>query len=118
MSLPPSPALPRTPLLQLGLFGECAVLTGFHVVSAHTRVLASGREVFVSEHTRWNRGRTHRIPSPRTTTSVPPNQPGLFDHLPQSLDTPLPSGTTETHWGDEIEVFPGAVQLPLWRKTP
>lgn len=48
---------------QLGLFGERDKPLPMHVVSAHTRLLADGSEVFVGEHLRWNRGRqeTHRV---------------------------------------------------------
>jgi hypothetical protein len=42
----------------MALFGGENVLVGLHVVSAHTRMLGDGSEVFVGEHLRWNRGRT------------------------------------------------------------
>ena len=118
MSLPPLPARSRTQLIQLGLFGDCTEAAEMHVVSAHTRLLHDGTEVFVAEHTRWNRGRTHRVPKPRTRKKDPigSDQPSLFCWQKEQLDRTLPSEATDGHWGDEVEVFPGAVQLPLWRR--
>ena len=54
--------------------------SGYHVVSAHSRVLADGSEVFVGEHLRWNRGRKSQpsAPAPRRM-EVPAEQLGLFD---------------------------------------
>jgi hypothetical protein len=78
--------------VQLGLFGGCAEVAGMHVVSAHTRVKPDGNEVFVSEHLRWSLGRraplrgARALPAPRAGAAMP-----------------------------EVELFPGAFQLPLWR---
>jgi hypothetical protein len=58
-----------------GLAPELAV----HRVQAHSRVLADGTSVFVAEHLRWNRGRTHRVPRPRLPEQPEPGQLGLFD---------------------------------------
>ena len=76
--------------VQLGLFGGCAEVAGMHVVSAHTRVQADGNEVYVSEHLRWSLGR--RAPRPER-----PGAPRAGPAMP------------------EIELLPGAFQLPLWR---
>ena len=72
----PNPA----PQIQLGLFAGCAEVADTHVVSAHTRQLADGTEVFVGEHLRWNGGR--QLPRMQGTARGPapvPEQPGLFD---------------------------------------
>lgn len=66
--------------VQLGLFGGCAEVAEMHVVSAHSRTLADGSEVFVSEHLRWSRGalpgrRVVRRPEPRL------DHPDLFDRV-------------------------------------
>ncbi len=92
-----------SPSIQLGLFGK-ATVADHHVVSAHTRVLADGTEVFVGEHLRWNRPRRPRGPRrPRPAPATDPRQGDLFaPALPWELD--------------EVEVWPGAWQLPLWRR--
>jgi hypothetical protein len=59
--------VPQYPV-QMGLFGGFNQLAGLHVVDAHTRVLADGTQVYVSEHLRWNRGRQ----GPRSTTASDP----------------------------------------------
>lgn len=51
--------------VQLGMFGVANTIAGAHVVQAHTRVLASGEEVFVGEHLRWNRARSAARAAPR-----------------------------------------------------
>ena len=48
---------PRRPV-QLGMFAGYEPVPEMHVVAAHTRLLSDGSEVFVSEHLRWNRGKT------------------------------------------------------------
>ncbi|MEZ4320503.1 MAG: hypothetical protein R3F61_23685 [Myxococcota bacterium] len=91
--------------VQLGLFGGTSTIDGMHVVAAHTRVRADGTEVFVAEHLRWNRGRQAR-PMPMFPKAPPRSdqQPLLFG--PQS------------HCLEEVEVWPGAWQLPLWPAEP
>lgn len=70
--------------VQLGMFGVPSTLAGSHVVAAHTRLLASGDEVFVGEHVRWNRGRSAGQPAPSPSRrAAPPTadddvQPSLF----------------------------------------
>ncbi len=91
--------------IQLGLFG-CGEVAGTHVVSAHTRVLPDGTQVFVSEHLRWDRGRS--APAPRDSRRKGPrndDHPSLF----------APRLGPEM---DEVELFPGAYQLPLWPTRP
>lgn len=107
----------RPVYVQLGLFGGCAEIAGMHVVSAHTRTLPDGSEVFVGEHVRWNRGRQPRpLPSVRRAPT-PDDHPCLFDllHLeppqPPSRQPPSPQPTLPVV---EIEIFPGAWQLPLF----
>jgi hypothetical protein len=91
--------------VQLGLFGGCAEVAGMHLVSAHTRVLADGTEVQVTEHLRWDRGRqARRPPSLRRAAVADDEHPSLFD----------PPRRPMVHM-EEVEVFPGAYQLPLWR---
>ena len=69
--------------VQLGLFAGCAEVADMHTVSAHTRLMSDGSEVFVGEHLRWNGGRrAHRAARfvRRAFLSPPsPDQPGLFD---------------------------------------
>ncbi len=66
---------------QLGLFGEDDVFGDMHLVSAHTRQLEDGSEVFVGEHMRWNRGQQPaRAPAPRSRPVII-GQPGLFEAI-------------------------------------
>jgi hypothetical protein len=104
--------------IQLGLFGGYAEVAGTHVVAAHTRLLSDGSEVFVSEHLRWNQGRQHRGP-PSVRRAPPPgdDHPSLFDRPPPPTPERQPShgcGPRNAPRMEEIEVFPGAFQLPLW----
>jgi hypothetical protein len=64
--------------VQMGLFGGDSEIAGFHVVTAHTRVLADGSEVFVGEHLRWNRGRTPERTSPEGGADESVDQLALF----------------------------------------
>lgn len=93
---------------QLGLFAGCDETPGVHTVAAHTRILHDGTEVFVAEHLRRNR--------PRRPRSLPPLKgPPPTDH-PTLFDLPFrPAPTARPAWVmEEIEVLPGAFQLPLW----
>ena len=65
--------------VQPDLFGGPSELEDFHVVTAHTRQLADGTEVFVGEHLRWNRG-TGRAPRPHGAPGPAPetDQIALF----------------------------------------
>lgn len=56
--------------IQLGLFGRATVVEATHVVAAHIRLLPSGGTTVVSEHVRWNRGRTDGPTTPRRKASV------------------------------------------------
>ena len=90
MEARPGPALtsPSAIHIQLGLFGPAEVV-GMHVVSAHSRTLDDGSEVFVGEHVRWNRGRQHRpTPPPPERRATPPTE--------------------------DVEEIPDAGQLRLW----
>lgn len=84
MKVPP-PSLLRGPTMttpvpvQLGLFGGCAEIADMHVVSAHTRNLADGSEVFVGEHFRWNRGRLGPRVVGARQVEPPADHPLLFD---------------------------------------
>ncbi len=104
-----------TPIhIQLGLFGGFSEIAGTHVVSAHTRALSDGTEVFVGEHLRWNRGRSqgHTTGRRRSSCTPPDAEPSLFDALrPPSTPPPVPA---PSHHMEEVELYPGAVQLPLW----
>lgn len=60
--------------VQLGMLGVASKLEDTHVVAAHTRVLASGEEVFVGEHVRWNRGRSERPSSSPRRRSEPADE--------------------------------------------
>lgn len=64
--------------VQMGLFGGDNALVGLHLVSAHTRLLADGSEVFVGEHLRWNRGRTGVRRGPRPVGAPDDAQIPLF----------------------------------------
>lgn len=72
----------RDAAVQMGMFGVPSTLAGSHVVAAHTRTLASGEEVFVAEHVRWNRSGRESVPAPprraRVTETVDADQIGLF----------------------------------------
>ncbi len=69
------------------MFGLAPTLA-IHRVRAHSRVLADGTSVFVGEHLRWSRGRTHRVSRPRLPDTPPPGQLGLFDDALDEPDTP------------------------------
>ncbi|MCB9679755.1 MAG: hypothetical protein H6737_31910 [Alphaproteobacteria bacterium] len=88
--------------VQLGLFGGTGTIEGTHLVAAHSRILADGTEVYVAEYRRWNRGRQAYVPAgmPRSPRPRDADQPGLFDRPP--------------HVMEELEMWPGAWQLPLW----
>ncbi|MCA9491793.1 MAG: hypothetical protein KC621_17800 [Myxococcales bacterium] len=60
--------------IQLAMFGAPSEVVGLHVVSAHTRQLANGNEVFVGEHVRWNRGQ--RAPRENSTPHHDPPAAG------------------------------------------
>lgn len=67
--------------IQLAMFGAPAEVVGLHVVSAHTRLLADGNEVFVGEHVRWNRGTRGPRPAEGSAARFEPpasGQLGLF----------------------------------------
>ncbi|MEO0603668.1 MAG: hypothetical protein AAF211_19680 [Myxococcota bacterium] len=101
-----STAIPLEPFVssptssQLGIFGATSHRDA-HVVSAHTRVRANGTVVHVGEHMRWNGKKgPRRIPEPSVEAA---------------LDAQADLFLTPFHL-DEIEQFPGAWQLPLWRR--
>lgn len=87
---------------QIGLFtSDVDEVLDMHLVSAHERLQADGTSVFVSEHLRWNRGRTERPSRPRPTwTPVPAGQLSMFtrpapstpdDSPPRPADDAMPS---------------------------
>ncbi|TNE86521.1 MAG: hypothetical protein EP330_22545 [Deltaproteobacteria bacterium] len=87
--------------VQLGLYGGTTELTDFHVVAAHTRVLADGSTTFVAEHLRWNRGRqAPRARVPRTPTPDE-RHPSLFgapspvEHEASPPDEPPEAGDSD-----------------------
>jgi hypothetical protein len=67
--------------VQLGLFGGGSTLPEFHVVSAHTRTLADGSEVFVGEHLRWNRGAA----APRGDRGLRAGAPPDGEEVPEQI---------------------------------
>ncbi|MCA9570246.1 MAG: hypothetical protein KC656_20525 [Myxococcales bacterium] len=99
----------RPVLVQLGLFGQPGVVLDHHVVSAHMRVLQDGTEVFVAEHLRWNRpSQPRRGLAPRPLrTHATDAQGDLF----------APRAARDAHEMEEIELWPGAWQLPLWSRS-
>jgi len=104
--------------IQLGMLGVPAQLEDTHVVAAHTRVLASGEEVFVGEHVRWNRGRSAG-PSParrRIPDGPSDDQLGLFASVAAPPPPPSPARAVDDEAEVEASVPEG--QLSLWERVP
>lgn len=99
--------------IQLGLYGGCTELVDFHVVEAHTRVLADGSSVFVSEHLRWNRGRQGpRLALPRSPEPGV-EHPSLFGApTPPEPETAPPAAQAVSD--EEERAAARAGQLSLW----
>jgi hypothetical protein len=95
----------KSPPIQLGMLGVSNVIEDFHVVAAHSRLMANGTLAFVHEHLRFNPPSKPRGPSRRVPHAPVDHHPSLFAAPPVPEREPVAAQP-------RASVLPG--QLSLW----